>query len=219
MAKTAIILGATGLTGNALLHQLIESNDYATVKIFGRSSCDTKHPKIKEYIIDLFQLEDYKNDFIADAVFCCIGTTKAKTPDQETYLKIDYGIPVSAAKLCEHNRIKTFIVISALGADKSSTIFYSRTKGRMEEAVLSNTIENIYILQPSLIGGNREEHRLGELMGKYFMKVINPLFIGKMKKYRSINPETIATCMMYLANNKFEGTRIESDEIKKLATL
>lgn len=219
MAKTAIILGATGLTGNALLHQLIESNDYATVKIFGRSSCDTKHPKIKEYIIDLFQLEDYKNDFIADAVFCCIGTTKAKTPDQETYLKIDYGIPVSAAKLCEHNRIKTFIVISALGADKRSTIFYSRTKGRMEEAVLSNTIENIYILQPSLIGGNREEHRLGELMGKYFMKVINPLFIGKMKKYRSINPETIATCMMYLANNKFEGTRIESDEIKKLATL
>jgi uncharacterized protein YbjT (DUF2867 family) len=219
MAKTAIILGATGLTGNALLQLLLESSDYDTVKIFGRSTCGISHPKIKEYIIDLFQLEDYNNDFIADVVFCCIGTTKAKTPDQETYLKIDFGIPVSAAKLCEQNSIKTFIVISALGADKNSSIFYNRTKGRMEEAVLNEGIKHTYILQPSLISGSREEYRFGELMAKYVMKVVNPFLIGKLKKYRSIHPQTIATCMVYLANNTFEGTRIESGEIKKLAKL
>lgn len=219
MAKTAIILGATGLTGNALLKLLLESSDYDTVKIFARSTCGIRNSKIKEYIIDLFQLEDYKKDFIADDVFCCIGTTKAKTPDQETYLKIDFGIPVSAAKLCEQNRIKTFIVISALGADKNSSIFYNRTKGRMEEAVLNEGIKHTYILQPSLISGSREEYRFGELMAKYVMAIVNPFLMGKLKKYRSIHPQTIARCMMYLANNTFEGTRIESEDIKKLAKL
>ena len=219
MAKTAIILGATGLTGKTLLQLLLDSTDYGTIKIFGRSKCGISHPKIKEYMVDLFQLEDYKNEFIADVVFCCIGTTKAKTPDQETYLKIDFGIPVSAAKLCEQNAIKSFLVVSALGADKNSTIFYNRTKGRMEEAVLNEGIEYTYILQPSLISGSREEYRFGELMAKYVMKVVNPILIGKLKKYRSIHPNTIATCMIYLANNTFEGTRIASEEIKKLAKL
>ena len=217
MAKTAIILGATGLTGNILLHKLLESSDYKLITLFSRSTCGIVHPKIKEHIIDLFKLNQYREQFNADVVFCCIGTTKAKTPNRDLYLKIDYGIPKTAAKLCAENNINTFIVISALGANKNSKIFYNRTKGEMEAVVLNMGIENTYILQPSLISGKRKESRFGELIGKYLMIILNPLLIGCLKKYQSINPKTIASCMMWLANNKYNSSRIESDNIKKLA--
>mgnify|MGYP000521511993 CR=1 FL=1 len=168
MAKTAIIIGATGLTGSLLLQGLLEDNRYQKIKLFSRNTCNIRHPKIEEHLIDLFELEKQQHLFIADEVFCCIGTTKAKTPNEEQYLKIDYAIPATLAKLCSKMGIPTFLVISALGANKKSKIFYNRTKGRMEEEVLRNTIKNTYILQPSLIGGSRNEKRLGEKIAKLF---------------------------------------------------
>ena len=108
--KTAIILGATGLTGSLLLEKLLKDPSFEKIKLFSRSSFGKKSPKIEEHLIDMLQLENYSEDFKADVVFCCIGTTKAKTPDKEIYKKIDYGIPVTAAKLAKENNIKTFIV-------------------------------------------------------------------------------------------------------------
>lgn len=216
MSKTAIILGATGLTGSLLLEQLLIDSRYHKIKLFSRTSCELKHDKIEEHLIDLLDLTAYKSIFKADEVFCCIGTTKAKTPNEEQYLEIDYGIPVMAAQLCKKNNIQTFVVISALGADKQSTIFYNRTKGRMEEAILLENIKNTYILQPSLIGGDRNEKRLGEYIAKLFMKLINPLMFGSLSKYKSIHPLTIAKSMVILANGSHPPGRIISDEIKKL---
>ncbi len=216
MGKTAIILGATGLTGGLLLEQLLDDNRYDKIKLFSRSACGINNPKIEEHLVDLFELKNHQQDFIADVVFCCIGTTKAKTPDQETYLKIDYGIPVSAAELANQNGISSFIVVSALGADKNSKVFYNRTKGRMEEAVLAEQITNTYLLQPSLIGGNRDEKRLGEKLAKIAMTVFNPFLMGSLAKYKSIEPETIAKCMVFLDNNSYPASRIVSDEIKQI---
>jgi uncharacterized protein YbjT (DUF2867 family) len=216
MSKSAIILGATGLTGSLLLEQLLIDNRYNKIILFSRTSCDIKHDKIEEHLVDLLDLTSHKNLFMADEVFCCIGTTKAKTPNEEQYLQIDFGIPVLAAQLCKKNNINTFVVISALGADKKSKIFYNRTKGRMEEAVLMEKIPNTYLLQPSLIGGNRNESRFGESMAKVFMKLINPFMIGSLSKYKSIHPITIAKCMIILANNSHPSGRIASNEIKKI---
>nr|MBA3985883.1 nucleoside-diphosphate sugar epimerase [Flavobacteriales bacterium] len=100
MKKTAIILGATGLTGGFLLDLLLKDDQYSKIKLFSRSSVDLLHPKLEEHLVDLFDLEQHSKEFQAEEVFCCIGTTNAKTPDNETYLKIDYGIPFAAAKLC-----------------------------------------------------------------------------------------------------------------------
>ncbi|TDU43378.1 uncharacterized protein YbjT (DUF2867 family) [Gelidibacter sediminis] len=217
MAKTAIVLGATGLTGNILLKLLLDDERYGHVTVFGRNSCEIKHPKLEEYIIDLFQLEHYANKFKADEVYCCIGTTKAKTSDKDTYIKIDYGIPLAAAKLCKSNGIDTFLVISALGAKKNSRIFYNRTKGRMEAAVLALQIPNTYLLQPSLITGEREEFRLGEHIFKLLMGFLKPIFrFGDLKRYQPIAPETIASCMVWLANNDYDTARIKSKKIQEL---
>jgi len=218
MAKTAIILGATGLTGRILLDSLLDDNRYSKIKLFSRKTIGISHPKIEEHLINMLQLKTVASDFIGDEVFCCIGTTNAKTPDKGLYRTIDYGIPVTAAQLCEQNNIKTFIVISALGADSKSRVFYNRTKGEMEETVLSLEIPKTHILQPSLISGKRDEKRTGEYFFKQLMKVINPLLLGSLKKYRSIHPETIVSAMIWLANNEFNSKRVVSDEIKVIHT-
>lgn len=217
MGKTAIILGATGLTGNLLLRKLVQNDTYDRIVLFSRHQTNIKHPKIEEHLIDLFKLEEHKEKFEADEVFCCIGTTKSKTPDEATYKKIDHGIPVTAAKLSAENNIGTFLVISALGADANSRIFYNKVKGEMQMDVLDQSIKNTYILQPSLISGDREEGRFFENLAKSTMKLVNPLLIGSLKKYRSIHPELIAEAMIRVAENGYSEIIIPSDEIQEIA--
>jgi len=217
MSKTAIIIGATGLTGNLLLKTILEDDRYETIKLFSRNACNINHSKIEEHILDVFELEKHHDLFVADEVYCCIGTTKAKTPYEALYLKIDYGIPVTLAQLCAQKGIKTYVVISALGANKKSKIFYNRTKGRMEEDVLREKIKNTYILQPSLIGGKREEKRSGEQFAKGVMRFFNPLLVGNLKKYRSIHPKIIVNAMIWLANNDYKCGRIPSNEIQNIS--
>ncbi|MEJ1221342.1 NAD(P)H-binding protein [Sediminicola sp. 1XM1-17] len=214
--KTAIILGATGLTGRLLLDMLLKDDRYKSVVLFSRSAVDIKHPKLKEYLVDVLKLDTQKNIFKADEVFCCIGTTRAKTPNKKRYREIDYGIPLSAAKLCTENSIPTLILISALGANPNSKVFYNRIKGEMETDVIAYNIPKTHIMQPSLIGGKREEKRLGEWLFKQLMRVFNLLLVGPLEKYRSIAPKTIATAMIWLANHDYHKIRIESDEIQEL---
>jgi uncharacterized protein YbjT (DUF2867 family) len=214
--KTAIILGATGLTGGILLRQLLKDDRYIKIKLFSRTSIGFVHPKLEEYIGDLLELDNFRTNFTADEVFCCIGTTKAKTPDTEMYKKIDFGIPVSAAEISKLNGIDTFLAISAMGANSKSGITYNRIKGEMEEAVLNLGIPRTYILQPSLIGGDREEKRLGEWIAKQVMKVFNLVLVGPLEKFKSIDPELIAGSMVWLANNNYGIVRIQSHEIKKI---
>jgi uncharacterized protein YbjT (DUF2867 family) len=215
--RTAILLGATGLTGSYLLKMLLEDERYGTIKLFSRSSVNIEHSKIQEYLGDILHLENFGHEFFADEVYCCIGTTKSKTPDVEKYKQIDHGIPVAAATLCVKNNIPTFIVVSALGADTKSSIFYNRIKGHMEEDVLALRITNTYILEPSMIGGERNERRTGEWIAKQVFKVFNGILTGPLKKYRSIHPETIAKAMIWVASNEYSNPRIPSDEITRLA--
>lgn len=215
--KTAIVLGATGLTGSLLLKKLLGDSRYQKIILFSRHSADIVDEKIEEHLIDMFQLEDYEKDFKADQVFCCVGTTRDKTPDKETYRKVDHGIPVTAAALSKKNNIKNFVVISAMGANPGSTIFYNRIKGEMERDVMAQSLENLYILRPSLIQGERKEERKMENVAKKVMKVVDPLLKGPMDKYRSIKSETIATAMVVLANEGYKKTILESDDIREVA--
>ena len=212
--KSAIILGATGLTGGLLVQLLLKDNRYGTIKLFSRTSLGTVHPKLKEFLGDIVELESFRKDFTADEVFCCIGTTKAKTPNKKLYKKIDFGIPKKTAELCKENKINTLIIISALGANSKSRIFYNRIKGQMEDAVLEQQIPKTHILQPSLIGGKREEKRIGEWIFKQLMKAANLVLAGPLNKYKSIHPKIIARAMVWLANNEYDAVRIESDQMK-----
>lgn len=214
MSKTAIILGATGLTGGILLNLLLEETRYSKIKAFGRTSVGKNDPKIEEHLVDILELQEQALDFKGDVVFCCIGTTSAKTPDKKLYRKIDYGIPVTAAKLCTKNRIDTLIVISAMGANIDSNVFYNKIKGEMQRDVLQEGIRNTYMLQPSLIGGNRNEKRFGERIAQIGMSVFGFLI---PKQYKIIQPETIAMGMLRLAEKGYSETIITSEKIKEIA--
>ena len=213
MKKTAIILGATGLTGNLLLQKLLNDDRYNLIKVFSRKPIKIKDPKIIEITGNILELDSFKNNFTANEVFCCIGTTSKKTPDKELYKKIDIGIPVAAAKLCKENDINTFVVMSSLGADTKSTVFYNKIKGEMEQAVLKEEITNTYILRPSIILGKRNENRLLEGFGKTMFITFQFLLFGKLKKYKAIKADDIAMAMLQLANLKPDINIIESDEI------
>lgn len=215
MSKTAIILGGTGLTGGLLLQKLLEDPFYDRIKLFSRTSSKINHNKVDEYIVDLLELERMSEHFKGDVVFSCVGTTKAKTPDKELYRKIDHGINVVAAKLCKQNDITMFIVVSAMGADPDSGIFYNKTKGEMERDILKLQIEKCYFLQPSLIGGKRAEKRFGERIAQVVMRLFGFLV---PKKYKMIHPESIADAMIYISKHSYPDVRISSDKIKKIAS-
>jgi uncharacterized protein YbjT (DUF2867 family) len=218
MKKTAIILGATGLTGSILLKKLMNDQRYETIKLFSRKKIEGLPKKVTQYIGDILTLQNFKEEFKADEVFCCIGTTAKKTPNKETYKKIDFGIPVTAAKLSKENNINTFLVISALGANEKSAVFYNKTKGQMQQEVLKQNIPNTFILQPSIIDGNRNETRIGEKIGLIIFKLIQPLFIGPLKKYKVIKAEEIAQAMLNLANTKtINKNIITSNYIKEIS--
>ncbi|MDV7186407.1 NAD(P)H-binding protein [Lutibacter sp. TH_r2] len=220
MKKIAIILGATGLTGSILLEKLLKDDRYETIKLFSRSKMEGLPSKVIQFTGNLLELDTFKTNFTGDEVFCCIGTTAKKTPDKKVYKAIDYGIPVTAAKLSKENNINTFVVVSALGANAKSNIFYNKTKGEMERDVLSTKIENTYILQPSLIGGNRKEERIGEKIGLIIFKLFQPLFFGKLKKYKITEALSIAKAMVNLANLKPAKRKIiTSNYIKQISKI
>ncbi|MFD2824980.1 NAD(P)H-binding protein [Leeuwenhoekiella polynyae] len=217
MGKTAIILGITGLTGNLLAESVLADSRYDKLISFHRRKSNITHPKLEEHVVDVLDLEKYESLFKGDIVFCCIGTTQSKTSDKETYRQIDYGIPVSAARLCKQNNIPQFIAISALGANAESSVFYNKVKGEMERDVLKQNLQETYLLQPALLAGDREEKRMTEKLAIQVFKVFNFFLIGPLKKFQSIKPEALVAAMQYLSFNTYADNRIESDVIKKIA--
>tara|TARA_Y100000385_G_scaffold201748_1_gene208939 strand:+ start:5252 stop:5884 length:633 start_codon:yes stop_codon:yes gene_type:complete len=210
MQKTAIILGSTGLTGSYVLDQLITNENYTYIKLFSRKSTGNKHPKVEEFIVDLQQFESFEKDFTGDEVYCCIGTTKKKTPNKDVYRTIDVGIPTNAAQLAKKNGIKSFAVVSAIGANSNSSVGYNRMKGDMEQAVMDTEIEYTYILRPSFIAGNRQEHRGGEKFGLAVFKFLKFMI---PKKYRSVEAKAIGAKMIELCQSNAPTCILESNEI------
>jgi uncharacterized protein YbjT (DUF2867 family) len=217
VGKTAIVLGASGFTGNSLLRLLLNDERYTKVVLFSRRPLGVSHPRIEEHVGDLLNLDDFGDSFKADEVFCCIGTTRAKTPDKAQYRLIDYGIPLSAARLAKRKGIGVFIAISSMGANKKSRFFYNRLKGEMEEGVLATGISYTYLLRPALISGKRKEKRPGEWLARQLFKVLNLVLVGPLDKFRAIHPDSIARCMAWLANNTYEQAIVPSDQIRRLA--
>lgn len=217
MSKTAIVLGATGLSGGLLTEILLQDTSFSKIKLISRRATGFEHPKVEDIICDVLQLDTIKTEFTGDVVFCCIGTTKAKTPDRDLYYNIDYGIPTNAARIAKENGIPTFIVISSVGTSTKSTFFYVRTKGEMERDVLNLGIENTYIMKPAFINGRPDEARDGEKGLKKLMAIMDFFMIGPLKKYRSIMATDIAKAMVYLATHPLAQNNIMNEEIKILS--
>jgi uncharacterized protein YbjT (DUF2867 family) len=218
MASKAVIAGASGLIGSELLQLLLQSQQYDEVLALVRNEMPVSHKKLLQLVVDFDRLEEYKASITGHAVFCCLGSTRSKTPDLSIYRKIDHDYPVILAQIARQNNIPHYHLVSAIGASSKSSNFYTKLKGQTEDDIQQIDIQSLHIYQPSLLTGNRKEFRLAEKIATIAMKVIDPLLIGPLKKYRSIPAVTVAQAMYRQSFNKEEGVFIHpSNHIKQLA--
>lgn len=210
--KTAIIIGSTGLIGSQLLKLLVNDSMYDTILRIVRQPSYSLPEKVIQVVADFDNLNLIKNKLKGDDVFCCLGTTIKNAGSKEAFKKVDFDYCYQIAQLCFDMGAKNFFIVSALGADKNSTIFYNKVKGEMEEAISNIGYDSVYIFQPSLLLGNRKEFRLGEKIAQIIFKPLSIIMIGGLKKYAAIESIKVAKAMIYFSQNNQLGKHIISNE-------
>jgi len=218
-AKNALLAGATGLVGGYLLRRLLAHPSYARVEILVRRELPIRDPKLTQRIVEFARLGAGAQGVAPDDVFCCLGTTIRKAGSEEAFRRVDYDYPLVLARLAKAAGAGKFLMVSALGADLKSAVFYNRVKGEVEQAIAAIGLPAAYSFRPSLLTGPRAEHRPGEKIGIAVGKLIAPLLIGALRKYRPIHADTVAAAMVYAANHDVAVGVIESDAIARLALL
>lgn len=218
MLKKAIVVGASGLIGSKLVDILLQRAAYTEVLILVRKELAISHPKLVQLVIDFDNLDEHASAITGQAVFCCLGTTKAKTPDLKDYRKIDHDYPVKLAQMAFKNGVKQYHLVSAVGANAKSLSYYTKIKGETERDIEKIGFKTLHIYQPSLLTGNRKEKRALEKIAIAVMKVINPLLINGLQKYKSIAAATVALAMYKQSIKNEVGIFIHpSNKIKQLA--
>jgi len=215
--RTAVVLGATGLVGGLLTRKLLDHPDYQKVRVLARKTTGLQHPKLEEHLVNFDRLEDHSHLFEADDIFCCVGTTMKAAGSREAFRRVDYDIPLQAARIAQMHA-KQFLLVSSVGASPGSSNFYLRTKGEVEKAIFGTTLQTIHVLRPSFLMGERREKRTGESVAKFMSRFLNPLLMGGWKKYRGIRAETVAMAMINLALEDKKGIFVyESHHIEPVA--
>jgi len=218
MKQTAIIIGSTGLIGNSLLELLINENQYEKIIAFVRKPIISSNKKLVYVETDFSKLSKIEHQIKGDCLFVCIGSTMAKAGSKEAFTMVDYTIPTQFAKIALKNAVSSCIVVSSLGADANSSNFYLQTKGKMEKTIVALGFKNTIFMRPSMLFGERTEFRMGELIGKFFMKILGPLFLGPLKKYKGIEVSTVAQAMLLESLKPFNGIKVyESNQIDILS--
>ncbi len=216
--RKALIVGATGLIGGHLLDLLLANSGYSSVTALVRRPLDVE--SLDTRVVDFDRLGEITDPPAVDDVFCCLGSTMKKAGSKAAFRRVDHDYVVATARLGLAGGARRFLLVSSIGADKRSRNFYSRVKGETENSVAALGYEALYIFQPSLLIGKREEKRPGERLGILAAGVLNHLMAGPLLRYRGIRPETVAAAMVAAARQDIEGWQIYTYEgIQRLATM
>ncbi|RYD56383.1 MAG: NADH-quinone oxidoreductase subunit F [Sphingobacteriales bacterium] len=201
--KTAIVLGATGLVGKQLVKKLLVNFSFAKVKIFVRRSTGIKDPKLEEHIINFDKPDEWKRLVTGDVLFSAFGTTLAKAGGKDAQYKIDYTYQYRMAAIAADNKVPVYVLISSAGASPSAMVFYSKMKGELERDIMRLPFEKIHIIRPGLLAGDRDEKRMGEVIGE---KVLNiAALIPAFNKYKPIKDVQVADAMIHAALKNDKG--------------
>jgi len=213
--RKALLVGSSGLIGGYCLQNLIDDPTYSEVTAMVRKPLLKTHRKLKEVVTKFDNLEHELSNIQAQDVYCCIGTTIKKAGSREAFKKIDLSLVVTVAELMKKQGAEQFLVISAMGANRDSKVFYNRTKGEMEAALQKLDYPCLRIIRPSLLLGPRKEFRFGEKIGVLLTPVLKPFLMGSLKKYKPIEANKVAGFMVKTGNEEpASGVHIyESDQI------
>jgi len=205
--KTAVLIGATGLIGSHLLKFLQNDDHFSEIRVLVRRQVAINHLNVKLIVLDFEDETAFRNGITGcDSVFVAVGTTQKKVNgDKAAYRKVDYDIPVNAAKFCAEAGCKSFLLVSSVGADSKSGNFYLKLKGEVEEKISSMSIPSISIFRPSMLLGNRQESRPMESIAQVISRPLGALFPSK---YKPVKASDVARAMIIASKQNTPGFRI-----------
>ena len=198
-----LVDGGTGLVGMTLLRQLSNVKTFTSVTSLGRSPLPEEIPGVDHRMVDLW--DDLPEDVQPDVLFCALGTTIKQAGSEKEFMRIDHDLPVHLAKASRQRGASTCVVVSAMGADPDSRVFYNRVKGEMENDLARLGYPNLSIVRPSLLLGDRDESRPGEEAASLLMQTFTWII---PKKWRAVKASDVAAVMILLALQPAEGVTV-----------
>ncbi len=218
--RTAIVAGASGLVGGHCLRRLLSSGLHEHVVAFVRGPINVTHKRLEQRTVDFERLGRMSAFPRVQDVFCCIGTTMKKAGSEEAFRKVDYEYVVRLAETSLRTGADHFFLVSAVGADPKSRVFYCRVKGEAEAAVAKLGFAGLHIFRPSFLMGHRPEKRPGEVLGIAAARLFSIALVGPARKYRPIKADTVARAMVCVARDRPAGNHIYgATEMEGLASL
>lgn len=215
--RTALLIGATGLVGGHCLELLLGDAAYGSVVTLGRRRLPLEHPKLDQHTVAFSRVQEFASLVRAEDIFSCLGTTIKKAGTKEAFREVDFTYQYEVARLAVEGGAKQLLLVSALGANARSSVFYNRVKGELEAAVSKLPFDAVQIFRPSLLLGERAEFRLGERVAELPMRYVSFLLVGPLAKFRPVHARTVAAAMLKVAKERPVGTNIfESDRIRAL---
>jgi len=208
MNRTALLAGATGLVGSHVLQELLADTTWSRVVTVGRRPTSLRHARLEQRVLDLSAVEAQGDLPHVDDVFCCLGTTIKQAGSQDAFRRVDHDFVVGLARTGLRIGATQFLLVSAIGADPESRVFYSRVKGEAESAVRTLPYRAVQIFRPGLLLGKRSEFRLGERIAMLAVPLLHPFLLGPLRRYHSITAGDVARAMVRIAREAPRGPNV-----------
>lgn len=197
LPRNAVLFGATGLIGSHLLHGALAGGIDGHVTAATRRPLPVRHPRLSNLITDFTRLERHDWPHDVDVAFCCLGTTIGAAGSRAAFRAVDHDLVLTCARWARRLGARHFLAVSAIGADASSPVFYSRVKGETERDLEALGFAHLSLFQPSLLLGEREGPvRRGEALGGLLMPLFSPLLAGPLDVYRPVQARDVARAML-----------------------
>ena len=217
-SRTVLLLGATGLVGGHALAELAHDDAWSRVVTLGRRPMDRASSRHEHHVVDFNHLENHRERFACDDLAICLGTTIKKAGSQAAFRRVDLELPMEAAELAYDRGARHLAIVSALGADPHSRIFYNRTKGEAEHALQSVGYGGVHILRPSILDGERDESRPAERIGLAVLGALAPVMVGPLRPYRPTPARDVALALVHALRQRETGTHVlEPEAIREAA--
>jgi uncharacterized protein YbjT (DUF2867 family) len=211
MIRKVLLLGSTGLIGREVLSMLLADDSVSEVTVVARRASGQRHAKFREHVFPLDEMEQHPGVFAVDQIVCALGTTIKVAGSQQQFRRVDHDYPIAAARLGLAHGAHHCLLVSSLGANPKSRVFYNRVKGEVERDLLGLGYPSVTIARPSLLLGERSEYRLGERFASHLGFLMPP-------SLKPIEAKTVARALVTVARQDAPGARIiESRELRAIA--